>query len=81
MGNSDADRPAQIFACTTWQANMVKSLLSDAGIEAYVIDEIMGTFNPWWVAAGGVGAVKVFVPESALEDAIRIVDGFVETQG
>lgn len=80
MGNPNDTRPVQVFAGNAWQANMVKSMLSDAGIEAYVIDEIMGTFNPWWVAAGGAGAVKVFVPESALEEANRIVTGFEETQ-
>jgi len=80
MENHDDTRPVQVFAGTTWQANLVKSMLGDAGIEAYVFDEIMGTFNPWWVAAGGAGAVKVFVPESALEEATRIVAGFEETQ-
>jgi len=40
---------------------MVKSLLENEEIEAYLKDEIVGTLSPWWKASGGVGSVKVVV--------------------
>ncbi|MBE0663373.1 MAG: DUF2007 domain-containing protein [Bacteroidales bacterium] len=63
----------EVFAGTTWQAEMVKSLLENAEINAFVKDGIMGTLNPWWTAPGGAGSVKVFVPNADFELAKQIV--------
>jgi hypothetical protein len=49
------------FAGTLQQAGMVKSLLANAEIEAFLKDEINRTNLPWWTASGGVGSVKVVV--------------------
>jgi hypothetical protein len=38
----------EIFAGTSWQAEMVKSLLESAEIKAYLKDDILGTITPWW---------------------------------
>jgi hypothetical protein len=70
---SDNSTPTEVFAGSPWQAGMVRSLLEDAGISAYVRDEIMGTMNPWWVAPGGAGAISVFVAEEDYEAAKGIV--------
>lgn len=63
----------QIYAGNILEAGMVKSLLESAGIHAFLKDEIMGTFMPWWTSPGGAGAVKVMVQTRDLESAKLIV--------
>ena len=62
-----------MFAGTLMQASMVKSLLENAEIEAFLKDGIIGTINPWHAAPGGVGAVKVFVSSVDFETANQIM--------
>jgi len=66
----------EIFAGTMWQAGMVKSLLENAEIEAYLTDEIMGALYPWYTAPGGAGSIKVFVSSQDFDNAKRIVNDF-----
>jgi len=68
--------PIEVFAGTVTQAGMVKSLLENAEIEAFLKDEYMGTFNPWHAAPGGVGAVKVFVSYLDFEKAKIVVEEY-----
>lgn len=70
--------PVEIYAGTAWQAGMVKSMLEDSDIEAFMIDQIMGTLHPWYTAPGGAGSVKVFVSSSDYHKAKSIVDKFEE---
>jgi len=70
--------PVLIFAGTNWEAGVVKSLLENAEIEAFLKDELMGMLEPWVSAAGGAGAVKVFVSSSDFELASEIVNEFVK---
>lgn len=65
-----------IFTGTTWQAGMVKSLLGDAGIEAYLFDGVRGTYNPGWNLPGEEGSVRVVVSEEDLADAKIIVSDY-----
>ncbi len=76
MSMNKEDEPVKIFSGTAWQAGLVKSLLENAEIEAFLKDEIMGTLNPWWTAPGGAGSVKVFVSFRDLEKAKLIVAEF-----
>lgn len=66
----------EVFAGTTWQAGMVKSLLENSEIDAFLKDEILGTLNPWWAAPGGAGAVKVFVSNLDMEKAKSIIEDY-----
>jgi len=66
----------EIFAGTTWQAEMVKSLLGNAEIEAFLKDDIVGTMAPWWTAPGGAGSVKVVVSNLAYEKAKSVVEEY-----
>jgi len=68
--------PVEVYAGTAWQAGMVKSLLENAEIEAFLKDEIIGTLSPWWTAPGGAGAVKVFVSDRDWDKAKEIVEVF-----
>jgi hypothetical protein len=66
----------EVFAGTAVQATMVKSLLENAEIEAYLKDEFTGVLYPWHTSPGGVGAVKVIVSSVDLEKARMVVDEY-----
>lgn len=66
----------QIFAGTSLQAQMVKSLLEDSGIESFIKDEHMGTMFPFHTAPGAAGSVKVVVSKHDYARAIEIVDQY-----
>ncbi len=69
-------RPVEVFAGTAVQATLVKSLLENAEISAYLKDEFSGTLYPWHTTPGGVGAVKVFVSSVDHEKARIVVDEY-----
>ena len=71
-----ASKQIEVFAGNIIEAGMVCSLLESAGIHAYLKDEIMGTMNPWFVSAGGVGAVKVLVSALDFETAKLLVEDY-----
>lgn len=70
--------PVEVFAGTSVQAAMLKSMLDDAEIYSFLRDEIMGTMNPWWTDPGGAGAVKVIVANRDLDEAKVVVKKFVD---
>jgi hypothetical protein len=72
--------PVEVFDGTAWQAGMVKSLLENSGIKAYLNDEIVGTMAPWWTAPGGAGSVTVFVSNQDCDQAKLIVGEYEKTQ-
>jgi hypothetical protein len=76
MKTDNKIEPIEIFAGTTWQAGMVKSLLENAEVEAFLKDQIIGTLSPWWSAPGGAGSVKVYIANTDYEKAKLIVDEY-----
>jgi hypothetical protein len=66
----------EVFDGTALDAEMVKSLLGNAGIKAFVKDEIMGTMYPWYTAPGGAGAVTIFVSNTDFDIAKHIVNEY-----
>jgi hypothetical protein len=76
MEHEDHSKLIEIFDGTPWQAGMVKTLLEDAGIEAFVNDEIVGTLSPWWTAPGGAGSVRVTISSDDYEQAKKIVEEY-----
>ena len=68
--------PVEVFAGTTVQASILKSLLENAEIEAYLKDEFTGVLYPWHTTPGGVGAVKVFVSSVDYEKARIVVEEY-----
>lgn len=73
MNTNKKQDPVEVFSGNAWQAGMVKSMLENAEIEAFLVDEVMGTMNPWWTAPGGAGSVKVVVAVTDYELAKSIV--------
>jgi len=70
--------PVEVFSGTGWEAELVKSLLENAEIEAFLIDENTGTLAPWYTAGGGAGSVKVTVSNLDLEKAKSVVSDYEE---
>ena len=73
MKPKDETEPVEVFAGNGWQAGMVKSILEDEEIEAFLKDEVIGALSPWYVASGGAGSVKVYVSSADYDRAMAVV--------
>ena len=80
MNRDDYDKAVVIFAGTTWQAGMVKNLLENENIEAFLIDSARGTYNPGWNYPGEGGSVRVMVSGLDAEKAREIVLKYQERE-
>ena len=76
MKTDKENNPVEVFAGTAVQATLVKSLLENAEIDAYLKDEFTGVLYPWHTSPGGVGAVKVVVSGVDYERARMVVDEY-----
>ena len=76
MINDKENVPVEVFAGNAVQATIVKSLLENADIAAYLKDEFTGVIAPWHTDPGGVAAVKVLVSSLDLEKAQLVVDDY-----
>ena len=61
-----------VFAGDPFEADYVKWTLENNGIPAFLKDGFLGSIAPYY-SAGGVGAVKVSVPQRELEEALEII--------
>jgi hypothetical protein len=78
MSESNENKAITIFKGDPIEVGIVKSLLENYEIEAFLIDEIMGNLNPWLISPGGTGSIKVLVSNTDYEKAKQIVDEYVE---
>ena len=76
MSNDKEIRSVEIFRGAVYQAQMVKNLLENAGIESWLLDEISGTLNLPWDNTGGVGTVKVTVSSANYDEALAVVQEY-----
>jgi len=76
MKTDDKIKSVEVFAGTIMEAEMVKSFLENAEIEAYLINENTGTMAPWYTAPGGMGAVKIVVSSLDSEHAKQVVEEY-----
>jgi len=76
MKNKKEPRLLEIYAGTAVQAGLLKSLLENAEIDAYMKDEFTGVLYPWHSSPGGAGAVKLFVSDRDEERALIVVKSF-----
>jgi hypothetical protein len=76
MKSAKEPEPVEVFSGNNWEAGFVKSLLENAEIQAFMVDGIIGTLNPWWTAPGGAGSVRVFVSSLDYENARKIVEEY-----
>ncbi len=69
----DLDSPIIVYAASLAEAGFIKGLLDGEDIPAFLVDEFMGGSFPWYVAPGGVGAVKVSVSKRDQERALELI--------
>jgi hypothetical protein len=62
-----------VFAASSVEAGLARSLLERNGIDAHLADEYIGTVAPHLAAGGGAGAVKVMVAERDAERARELL--------
>jgi hypothetical protein len=65
-----------VHAGNAIETGFIKSLLEEYGIQTILRDEMMGTIAPWYIAPGGVGAVKLLIARQDYERARAIIDEF-----
>ncbi len=73
MPTNQKNKIIEIFSGTYLEAEMVKGMLENEGIQAFIKDGHMGTLAPWNVSGGGAGAVKVMISEQNFDKAQKIV--------
>lgn len=78
MGTTENLKPVEVFSGTAWQAEIIREMLSDNEIEAYLGDEIWGMDAPMQSAPGTLGTVRVFVDREDLQDAKVVVERYYE---
>ena len=77
MDRQNDYEPTEVFAGSMVEAGIVKSILENSGIHAYLQDEMMGTLGPWYASPGGAGSVKIVVSHLDYETARIIVDEYL----
>ncbi|GGK67446.1 putative signal transducing protein [Rufibacter glacialis] len=73
MADNFEPKPVIVFSGSAMEANVVKSMLENANIQAFLKDQHIGSIAPWQVSAGGGGAVKVIVSSLDQEEAQEII--------
>lgn len=73
---SDNDKLIVVYAGTSTEAGYLKTVLEAEGITAFLKDEMMGAIAAPYIAAGGLGAVKVVIAAEDIERAQPILDDF-----
>jgi hypothetical protein len=81
MKTNDDIEPVEVFSGTSWQAEMVKSLLENAEIVTFLRDENTGSLAPWYTAGGGAGSVKVIVSNRDFDQAMLVVGEYEKNSG
>lgn len=76
MKPKDENVPVDIFTGSGWETAMVKHLLENEGIEAFIKDENMSTVAPMYVSPGAWGAVTVVISGLDYEKARLIVEEY-----
>lgn len=77
MKKNNTSELIEVFSGSTIEAEIVKSILNDTGIESFLKDEYMGTIAPWQTASGGLGAVKVIVSSLVYPQAKMVIEKYM----
>lgn len=67
--------PVEIFAGSSWEAEMIRSLLENEGITGYLINEA-GTVFPFEITETGSAAVRVMVDVNDQPAALGVVESY-----
>lgn len=66
----------EVYAGELWQSSMIRDLLEDNGIPAYIENELMGTIIPSQITSGGAAPVNVKVKDFDYVHAQELIDEF-----
>jgi ERCC4-related helicase len=75
MKTKNENVPVIVFTGIVWEAEMVKNILENDGIQAFLNNEFVGTLAPWYTTPGP-GSVDVVVSGLDYEKAKLLVDEF-----
>jgi|GEM_PF-273145 hypothetical protein len=75
MNNEDEMSFVEVFMGYEWEAQLVKNLLENEGIEALIQEAMIGTLAPF-NTGGTLGGVKVMVWEKDYAKAKEVVNHF-----
>lgn len=70
----------EVFAGTSIDAAIVRSLLEDSDIKTFLKNDNMGTIAPWHISAGGAGAVKIIINCNDYDKAKLIIEKYEESK-
>ena len=73
---SQPEDPVVVFTGTAWQAEQLRGLLDNAGVESFLRDEVMGRIDAPALAAGAIGAVKLVVTREHVAQAEQVLRDF-----
>ena len=68
--------PVEIYSGTSWEAEMIKSLLANEGVEGFLINN-SGTVFPFEITESGTAAVKVMIFDADYQSAKAIVESYL----
>ncbi len=74
------DMPVEVFSGMLWEAELIRAMLENAEIYAFLTDKIFGGVLPPIYSATDTGQVKVKVSSRELERAKAIVKEFEENR-
>lgn len=66
----------EIFAGELWQSAVIKDLLEDNGIPAFIENTLMGIIIPSQISPGGVAPIKIKIKQSDFVHAKELIDEF-----
>ncbi len=75
MNKQNETEPVLVFTGQSWEAEMLKNILENEGIGAYINNEHIGTLLPFYTTPG-MGAIRLVVSVSDYEKARIIVEEF-----
>lgn len=80
MNTKDNLKLMEVFSGELWKATMIKNVLEDNGIRAFLQNSLMGVIEPWVVTPGGFEPVKVVVSSIEYDKAIALVEEYNQSK-
>jgi len=72
----DDNKAVEVFAGELWQATMIKNILEDNNIQAFLNNEYLGSVAPYLADGGGMANVTVIVNNDQQESALRLIEEY-----
>lgn len=80
MTTKDELQLVEVFSGELWKATMIKNVLDDNNIQAFLQNRLMGVIEPWVVSPGGFEPVKVVVSNADYDKALALVEEYNQSK-